>query len=128
MICTLTRSALKLHWLSSFDEFPKLPNEKKKKNKNTQLLLYVIVRHCDTRTYLSLVFWLNNVAHDTNPLPPKAQAWAQNSYKPRSHTASKLNEWITLISTHLASPLGLCALNHFPGKKTITRECCLLDA
>ena len=65
---------------------------KKKKKKNTQLLLYVIVRHCDTRTYLSLVFWLNSVAHDTNPLPPKAKARAQNSYNPRSHAASKLNE------------------------------------
>ena len=44
------------------------------------------------RTHVGLGFWLNSVAHETNPLLPKAQAWAQNSYKPRYHAASKLNE------------------------------------
>ena len=35
------------------------------------------VQHCDTQTHLGLGFWLNSVAHDTNPFLPKAQAQAQ---------------------------------------------------
>ena len=42
--------------------------------KSTQLIHMESVWHIDTQTHLGLGFLLNSVAHDTNPLLPKAQA------------------------------------------------------